>query len=73
MRAKTKEREDGHPLILPSVLSEEGGGLSARTLCLSCGCKDNEQTDTLQIIFICKPCKEKLFGHYNNNAYICYQ
>ncbi len=42
VRAKTNEREDGHSLILPSVLSEEGGGLSARTLGLSCGCKDNE-------------------------------
>lgn len=41
--SKTNEREGGQFLMLPSVLSEEGGGLSARTLCLSCDCKDNER------------------------------
>ena len=43
------EREGGHILILPSDPSEEGGGLSARTLGLSSAGKDSENIFSDQI------------------------
>ena len=71
LMSKTSEREDGQLLILPSVQLEEGGAPSARTLGLSCGCKDNEKTDMLQLFFICKPCKDKRVCVIGDFFYLC--